>query len=434
MDEFAQTGAQQDDLFDDIQYAPGGEESMQTRAPDDLFGEDFTPIAEPVVVEEPVPTSEASVPQVTKRGGRGGGNGRGGRGEARGRGEGRGRGERRGGRGGRVAREQQQQLQRPKETEFASTSTPAATETSASQSTEQPTTEPAETTPATETPSSTAPTPSGPGPLADSRYATTTATTEPNKPTTTEPTKPPTTSNAARGDRRATGGLQKPKLTPAELEAKMQRMSLRSAELTERHQRAEADRQSFDKREEVAKEVAKQRSKEERRDRQQMMGEREKNRQRKLKAMEGREWDMQKQEADYDPRAAAAAQRGGFGRGANGGVVGARDAGGASASGFGRDQEDYTDGREYLYRENNRGRGGRGGRGGAGRGGSEQQRAPKHTDFPELPAATKEKAGQEEAKQASSGATPAPAALAELPKPDDSVAAGGKSWADMIEG
>ena len=50
MDEFAQTGAQQDDLFDDVQY----EESMQTRQPDDLFHDDFEPIAQPIV-EAPAP-------------------------------------------------------------------------------------------------------------------------------------------------------------------------------------------------------------------------------------------------------------------------------------------------------------------------------------------------------------------------------------------
>ncbi|KAH0143240.1 hypothetical protein KCU67_g13649, partial [Aureobasidium melanogenum] len=55
MDEFAQTGAQQDDLFDDIQY----DHSMQTRG-DDLFSDEIQPVnqelphtAEPEKQEEP---------------------------------------------------------------------------------------------------------------------------------------------------------------------------------------------------------------------------------------------------------------------------------------------------------------------------------------------------------------------------------------------
>jgi len=225
-------------------------------------------------------------------------------------------------------------------------------------------------------------------------------------------------------------------------------MQLRSAELTERHQRAEADRASFDKREEVAKEAAKQRTKEERRDRQQMMGEREKNRMRKLKAMEGREWDAEKQEQDYAPRGGG---RGGFARGAHGGVVGSR-AVETAAVGFGGDQEDYTDGREYLYREGGRGRGRGEGRGrGGGRGGrggdARQQRAPQHHDFPELPAAVKasEKKTADEGQQApsvsfpkASGAqeqTPASPAVEEAPPTplDMSTVGGAKSWADMVE-
>lgn len=224
----------------------------------------------------------------------------------------------------------------------------------------------------------------------------------------------------------------------------MARMQLRSAELTERHQRAEADRASFDKREEVAKEAAKQRTKEERRDRQQMMGEREKNRMRKLKAMEGREWDAEKQEQDYAPRGGG---RGGFSRGAHGGVVGSRAVETADV-GFGRDREDYTDGREYLYREGRgRGRGegrGRGGRGGRGGGDARQQRAPQHHDFPELPAgkAAEKKVNEEQAPlvsfpkaSAAQEQTPASPGIEEAPPTplDMSNTGGAKSWADMVE-
>lgn len=410
MEQFAQTGAQQDDLFDDIQYAPGGEESMQTRAPDDLFGEEFTPIAEPVVEQQPQAASTAPKTPTAPRGrggrGRGEGNGRG-RGEGRG-GRGDGRGGRGEGRGGRTR--ETREHQKPREA-----AAPSTDQTSSTASTD-------DAQPATATASS--------GALSESRFAP-----QPESKTDTKPEAKPT-SNTARGDRRATGGLQKPKLTADELEAKMKTMSLRSVELTERHKRAEADRASFDKREEVAKEVAKQKSKEERRDRQQMMGEREKNRLRKLKAMEGREWDAEKQEEDYNPRA-----RGGFGgRGAHRGIAGQRDVSGAS--GFGRDQEDYTDGREYLYNENRergRGRGngpGRGGRGGRGGHEGRQQSAPKHSDFPELPVATKPSpsADQAAADQAPALEFPKKATdvpLSDLPVPE--AAGKGERWADMLD-
>ncbi|KAI7055399.1 hypothetical protein KC327_g17706, partial [Hortaea werneckii] len=115
---------------------------------------------------------------------------------------------------------------------------------------------------------------------------------------------------------------------------------------------------------------AEQRAKEERRDRQQMMGEREKNRMRKLRAQEGREWDSEKQGGD-------------FGKG------GRFD----KRGGFAGDQKDYTDGREYLYREPRGGRegGGRGGRGGRdGRPAQQQPSAPpKQEDFPALPGRTR---------------------------------------------
>ena len=163
---------------------------------------------------------------------------------------------------------------------------------------------------------------------------------------------------AVRGDRHATGGVRKPKLTEDELATKMAQISIRNAELSAAHERSEADAASFAQREQQAS--AKQ--KVERRDRQQMMGEREKNRMRKLKAMEGREWDAEKNEDD-------------FGKGAK------HD----KSGGFAGDQGDYSDGREYLYREPKPpGRGGARGGGGQGR---LTQNAPAKDDFPALPAA-----------------------------------------------
>ena len=166
--------------------------------------------------------------------------------------------------------------------------------------------------------------------------------------------------SSVRGDRQATGGVRKPKLTEAELAEKMAQIQIKNATLTAAHERAEADAASFAEREQQAKVLATQRQKEERRDRQQMMGERERNRMRKLKAMEGREWDAEKKDED-------------FGRGGRSDMKG----------GFAGDKEDYTDGREYLYKEP-RGGGGRG-RGG-GRGATRAEHAaPKQEDFPALP-------------------------------------------------
>lgn len=188
------------------------------------------------------------------------------------------------------------------------------------------------------------------------------------------------------GDRQATGGVRKPKLTEEELAEKMAAIQIKNASLTAAHARAEADAASFAQREAQAKQQATQRQKEERRDRQQMMGERERNRMRKLKAMEGREWDAEKNEDDFS----------------KGGRHDKR-------GGFAGDKGDYTDGREYLYREP-RG-GGRGGRGGERRGGrSQEQSAPRQEDFPALPPAKTPTASQ---KATDGGA--------------------GKSWADQVE-
>ena len=162
----------------------------------------------------------------------------------------------------------------------------------------------------------------------------------------------------------------------------MAKISIKNASLTAAHARAEADAASFAEREEQAKHIAAQKQKEERRDRQQMMGERERNRMRKLKAMEGREWDAEKREEDYD--------RGGrFDK----------------KGGFAGDREDYTDGREYLYREP---KGGTRGARGAGRGNRiPEQATPRQEEFPALPATSK------------------PNSTAMMPS--------GKSWADQVE-
>ncbi|KAH9834690.1 hypothetical protein Tdes44962_MAKER08647 [Teratosphaeria destructans] len=309
---FGQTGAAPDELFDDVVPV---DESMRVRSDDDLFSEDFTPVAQPIVEEQPPPIAQPSP--------RGRGDVQGSRPRGRGR-----------GRGG----IQQQDF------ESGPSTLPAAREEAAQ-------------------------------PMAAEGAVPQNAPTGPKKDTVMP----------VRGDRHATGGVKKPKLTEEELAEKMAQIQIKNAELNAAHARAQADADSFAKRETQAKIQAEKRQREERRDRQQMMGEREKNRQRKLKAVGGREWDMEKSNDDFE--------RGGR----------------FDGKGFGRDRADYSDGREYLYherrgggeRERGGGRGGRGGRGGG------RERVPRQEDFPALPA-----------------------------KPDSSLEnadAGGKSWADQVE-
>ncbi|KAI7252696.1 hypothetical protein KC335_g15561 [Hortaea werneckii] len=322
-DEFAQTGAVNEDLFDDVTPI---DETMRVRSDDDLFTDDFTPVAQPVVEQAapvPVPVQAQPNTDAPRRGGRGG--------------RGKGRGD-------------AQSRQAPK-----------------------------------------------PTPQPDHQQDPNGTTHQQHQAPDSAPTGPRKDSTpAVRGDRRSTGGVRKPKLSEAELAEKMERIKLKNAELNAAHERAEADAASFAHREAEAKVKAEQRAKEERRDRQQMMGEREKNRMRKLRAQEGREWDSEKQEGD-------------FGKGGRFDKKG----------GFAGDQKDYTDGREYLYREPRGGRegGGRGGRGGKeGRPAQHQPSAPpKQEDFPALPGSDKV-GGEERPKVAR-----------------ESSGLAGRSWADQVE-
>ncbi|RAL17351.1 uncharacterized protein BO97DRAFT_5106 [Aspergillus homomorphus CBS 101889] len=165
---------------------------------------------------------------------------------------------------------------------------------------------------------------------------------------------------AVRGDRSATGGIKKPKLTEEELSRRIAAAKENAAKVAAAHARAEADQASFLEREKVAEEKRRQ----ERAQRKVMDNERERNRQRKLQAFAGREWDAQKTEEDFNPRGG----RGGFRRGMHGGVSGytRRDFEGQAA-----DQpagEPSEESRAESPRGGHRGRG-RGGRGGRGRGG-----------------------------------------------------------------
>lgn len=206
------------------------------------------------------------------------------------------------------------------------------------------------------------------------------------------------------------------------------------------HARAEADQASFMEREQ---EAAKKR-REELAHRRVMDSEREKNRQRKLKAQTGREWDSQKREEDYNPRGGGSQ----FRRGMHGGVSGP----------VRRDFEDARPEETVDQSSGHRGRG-RGGRGGrAGRGGESPRAsqgdrpprkglsdsiyatpsagAPKLDDqsaFPALPERPKE---QETKLKAETKVEPAPA-LSKSPttmdKLDSTFSPITGTWADQFE-
>ncbi|CAG7926514.1 unnamed protein product [Penicillium olsonii] len=138
-----------------------------------------------------------------------------------------------------------------------------------------------------------------------------------------------------------------PKLTEEELSKRIAAAKENAVKKAAAHARAEADQASFVEREQ---EAAKKR-REELAHRRAMDTERERNRQRKLKAQTGREWDSQKREEDYNPRGGGSQ----FRRGMHGGV-----------SGYAR--QDLDDSRTDGAADNaagprGRGRGGRGGRG-----------------------------------------------------------------------
>ena len=201
---------------------------------------------------------------------------------------------------------------------------------------------------------------------------------DPNNPIVPDQTQRPAT--AVRGDRSATGGVNKPKLTEDELSERLAAVKLKNAKREEAHRLAEADEASFQQREAVAS----QKRREEGAARRAMDQEREKNRLRKLAVKGGREWDEGKEEQDLSK------ERGShFRRGAYGGIPYRGDRGGDGDHGAeGVATGDYSQNR-------GRGRGGRFGRargGGYGRGRTEPAKAengsqsiPRKEDFPSLP-------------------------------------------------
>jgi hypothetical protein len=331
-------------------------EFAQSREDDDLFADDFEPVSAPIVVEEapiiaPQHEPVANVPQV-KNGAqrssppRGESNNHERRNNNRDRGSERKRGGR--GRGG-------------------ATNNGLNSSRYASQEPESAVAPPAEATPSTEQ------VPTGP-----SETAASPSDTHPqlNKPIP-----------SVRGDRSLTGGPSHKKLTEEELTAKLERMKIINAEKSKSFQKSEEDRAGY------AEKVEEERRKraEEMATRRVMEGERMKNRERKLKAMGGREWDEGKDEKDFEDKKGRSSQ---YVRGGHGGVI--RGRGGLAGSRYNDELEEngYSGGSDnYRGRGSNRGRGGRGrdsnGRGGRGAASPRPQTVPAPEDFPSLPTPSK---------------------------------------------
>jgi hypothetical protein len=253
-----------------------------------------------------------------------------------------------------------------------------------------------------------------PAPVVDPEDQSISTPTPPTEPLSSP--RPP----AVRGDRTATGGIKKPKLTEEELTAKLAAAKTRSENLSAAHARAEADAASFNEQERAA---AEKRVKDAA-NRKVMEGEREKNRARKMAVMGGREWDAEKNEEDFK-MASRGRGRGNYTRSANGGVP------------VNREELPDDDLRQYQWNDDRgrgRGRGGRRGRGSerGARGGRTDPRngATAHpnmraeADFPSLPATTKPQDDRSttrrpEQKRSSSEVV--------------SSTAGTGSWADQVE-
>ena len=237
------------------------------------------------------------------------------------------------------------------------------------------------------------------------------------RPTTKPEIKPP---QAVRGDRSATGGVIKPKLTEDELSARLAAARLNNARREEAHRLAEADEAEFQQRE--AQEI--QKRKQEVLSRREMDREREKNRQRKLAVKSGREWDESKADQEPPPRS------GGYFRGAHGGF---RNSSGRGGFGDASEADGGSEYRRSNYENRGKGRGRgvrddfRGGRGHGGRGDPARQanaesKIPTAFDFPELPKG-RAGAGLEKARLTVAGVN-------NLVK---SASGAQQSWADQVE-
>lgn len=113
-------------------------------------------------------------------------------------------------------------------------------------------------------------------------------------------------------------------MTEEELAARMEKVKLNNKRLTERRRKAEEDENSYQKSEAARKQldaqqrlIERKKQMEAEKNRRELDEERERNRQKKLKAVQNREWDSEKKEEDYNPNNLPR-----YRRGAHGAVVG----------------------------------------------------------------------------------------------------------------
>lgn len=449
--------------YDNSYSDPFMDPFAQTAGTDDLFfDDDIVPIAEPVLEPETAPAppeppaeptqanpptglgqSRHAIPRGPANNDRGGrGRGRGGRG-------GRGRG-----RGGSTQPTTNTSTTAPADAlpkkDFQETNEPAVTpaaETPTPSKDEQPAAPPASTADTSATP---------PPPTSATK----------DTPSTTA-AKPPT---SVRGDRTLTGGPTRTRLTEDELAAKLSLMRSKNEALTAAHSRAEADAAESAAREAAAakqsdarKKQQAERAKVDRQNRAMMMGERERNRQRKLDSLGGREWDEEK----GDGFSGTGEDRGGVkaARGAHGGVAYTPRSDVENSRPKGTEwspSENGEDGHHASSQRGDRGRGragrARGARGGTrgGRGDSSssaqtRQHPPTAEDFPDLPSTSTPAAAASttqddapktlafpirtktsEIKDAETAERPGVQKQSSfgLPSPMEK----GKSWADQVEG
>lgn len=399
MDEFAQS-REDDDLFaDDFEPVANDSHVIQER----VRSEHVAPVEQPPVTithSSAIGGTSAKQPPTGPREQQRGGRREGGRGQGRGQ---EGRGGR--GRGGNVSNGLNQSRYAPK---VESSTAPA-------RSVPPPAAAPIVPAP-TQEPTNTQSDAAVNAASDSTNGSTTTPTTAPQFPQPAQPTasQPDTRTHAVRGDRSATGGPAHKKLTEEELSAKMEKMAILNAQKAEAHRISEADQASYQHRE---KELAKERREKavvERKNERVMEMERAKNRERKMKAQGGREWDSEKVEADMVDKKGRSSE---FVRGGFGGVInsGSRGGGLAGSRFSGEEGQDGNTGEEQAsggrggFEIRGRGRGGRG-----GRGGKAQNTVPGAEDFPSLPSAKPSEAAE-------TAPAPTDAKTSNAPKPIDTT-------------
>ena len=366
------------------------DEFAQSREDDDLFADEFEPVTAPsfTIDETPVPLAAEEEPANVPSNGANPSSQRNGRKEGQER-------RQRGGRGGGGANNGLNASRYAPKTEAAPAQAPAPE--SAAPPTTISTSDPA------------IPPPS----ISNSAPASQSDEPKPAEPTPAiQPTN--TRTPAVRGDRSATGGPAHKKLTEEELTLKLEKMAILNAQKAERHRLSEADQAAFQHRE---KELAKERREKavaEKRNERVMEMERAKNRERKMKAQGGREWDSEKVESDIvDGRGRGRSSE--FVRGGHGGVIRGRG-GGLAGSRYATEGVDEAPTSETqsgrgrgTFDIRGRGRGGRGGRGGK----ASNAAVPSAEDFPSLPTPAKPptlvKASEHYTDTAATSSTPAKA-------------------------